>query len=114
MTSSSYTRVLVHLRRATQGLYTCAQFDECLLDSLGLAGEGLVECSLQDNKLLLQCPAENVSTSACNARPPLYKIMASHIIRIVSCSIVHKPSKLLHLLPLYFVLSSDFATVLKK
>ncbi|KAK8376582.1 hypothetical protein O3P69_009893 [Scylla paramamosain] len=75
MTSPSYTRVLVHLRRATQGLYTCAQFNECLLDSLGLDGEGLVECSLQDNKLLLQCPTENVSPSACNARPSLYKIM---------------------------------------
>ncbi|XP_045120877.1 nucleoside diphosphate-linked moiety X motif 17-like [Portunus trituberculatus] len=75
MTSASYSRVLVHLRRATQGVYTCAQFDECLLDSLGLAGEGLVECSLQDNKLLLKGPPENDSASACNARPPLYKIM---------------------------------------
>lgn len=75
MTSPSYTKVLVHLRRASQGLYTCAQFNECLLDSLGLFGEGLVECSLQDNKLLLQCPEENVSASACNVKPPLYKIM---------------------------------------
>lgn len=77
MATTSYTRVLVHLRRATQEApYSCARFSECILDSLGLAGEGLVECSLQDNRLLLQSPAEsNISTSTGNTKPSLYKIM---------------------------------------
>ena len=77
MTTSKYTRILVHLCRSQGAPYTCAQFSECILDVLGLVGEGLVECSLQDNKLLLQCPAENISKSTCDAKPSLYKIMAS-------------------------------------
>lgn len=76
MATSSYAKVLVYLRRASQGMqYTSAQFSECILDSLGLVGEGMVECSLQDNKLLLQCPAESMCTSTGDARPSLYKIM---------------------------------------
>lgn len=83
MAASSYTRVLVYLRRATEAPYSCARFSECILDSLGLAGEGLVECSLQDNRLLLQSPAEsNISTSTGNTEPSLYKIMASAFLLI--------------------------------
>lgn len=78
MATPNYTRVLVHLRRATHGTYSCAQFSECIVDALGLSGEGLVECSLHDNKLFLHNPEQ--SSVHTGDTKPLYKIMVSAIL----------------------------------
>ncbi|KAG0726384.1 Nucleoside diphosphate-linked moiety X motif 17 [Chionoecetes opilio] len=62
MAASSYTRVLVHLRRATQGAaYTCAEFSECVVDALGLDGEGLHPPF---------CPVQHLGEDGAGSLPP--------------------------------------------
>lgn len=80
MASNTYTRVLVHLRRTSQGAYQLAKFSECILDLLGLAGDGLVKCHLENNQLHLQRPDENDENATfpgTTTKPSVIRIMAS-------------------------------------
>ncbi|XP_053653039.1 nucleoside diphosphate-linked moiety X motif 17 isoform X2 [Cherax quadricarinatus] len=80
MANTSLTRVLVHLRKTSNTAYKTAKFNECVLDQLGLPGDGFVECSLENNQLFIQCPdldkSKNAGASTIRAKlPALYKIM---------------------------------------
>ncbi|XP_045583736.1 nucleoside diphosphate-linked moiety X motif 17 isoform X1 [Procambarus clarkii] len=77
--STNYLKVLVHLRKTSQTAYKLAKFNKCILDHLGLSGDGFVECTLENNQLLLQCPdsenSNNTDSSGPNEKSVQYRIM---------------------------------------
>lgn len=89
MASSGYTRVLVHLRKTSAvESYQKAKFSECILDFLGFCGDGMVECHLEDNRLLIQPSAmantlENTKMATNLKKTPSYKLVVSTEILIL-------------------------------
>lgn len=89
MTSSSYARVLVHLRKTSAvESYQKAKFSECILDFLGFCGDGMVECHLEDNKLLIQPSVmesnlENTKMATNVKKTPSYKLVVNTEILIL-------------------------------
>ncbi|XP_027228660.2 nucleoside diphosphate-linked moiety X motif 17 isoform X1 [Penaeus vannamei] len=81
MASSGYKRVLVHLRKTSAvESYQKAKFSECILDFLGFCGDGMVECHLEDNRLLIQPSAmantlENTKMATNVKKTPSYKLV---------------------------------------
>lgn len=86
MAGSSYTRVLVHLRKTSAAeSYQKAKFSECILDFLGFCEDGMVECRLEDNRLLIQPSAtesnmEKAKTTAKMMKNPSYKLVVNILI----------------------------------